>query len=271
MMAINNVLVVYANPKNNVEKSTLELVKRILKKYKINYKTEHRSKLSKKLFRNKDLVIAVGGDGTFLRASHFIFDKTPVLGVNSDPVYKEGFFMAAVKKDFEIKFKKILSGNYTIKKLQRLEAYINNRKVPELALNEFYIASEKPYHTAVYFLSVIGKRERQKSSGVLVSTAAGSNAWIKSAGGKILPLYSNKFEYLIREPYYGRTCAKCDLFKGVLNKDKKIEIVFEVGNGILIADSMSKEHKFKTKKKVMVKMSKKPLYCISFNDSPYKI
>jgi len=105
-MAINNVLVVYANPKNNVEKSTLELVKRILKKYKINYKTEHRSKLSKKLFRNKDLVIAVGGDGTFLRASHFIFDKTPVLGVNSDPVYKEGFFMAAVKKDFEIKFKK---------------------------------------------------------------------------------------------------------------------------------------------------------------------
>lgn len=270
-MKINNALVVYTNPKNNAEKSTLELVKKTLKKYKINYKGAHRGKLSKKLFQNTDLVVAVGGDGTFIRASRFIFDKTPVLGVNSDPRYKEGFLMAASKNDLEEKFKSTMKGKYKIKKLQRLEAYINDKKISELALNEFYIASEKPYHTAIYFLSVRGKRERQKSSGILISTATGSNAWIKSAGGKILPLEKRKFEYLIREPYYGRTCARCDLFRGILNKDEKIEITFEVGNGILIADSLSSEHKFKARDKVMVRMSKKPLYCISFNDSPYKI
>ncbi len=270
-MGINNVLVVYANPKNNVEKSTLELVKRILKKHKVNYKSVHRGKLSKELFQKVDLVIAVGGDGTFIRASHFIFDKKLLLGVNSDPRYKEGFFMAVSKNDFGKKFKKILSSNYTMKKLQRPEAYIGRKKIPELALNEFYIASEKPYHTAIYFLNVRGKRERQKSSGVLISTAAGSHAWIKSAGGKILPLESNKFQYLVREPYYGRASAKCNLINCILNKDEKIEIVFEVGDGILIADSLSSEHKFKIRKKVMVKMSKKPLCCISFNDSPYNI
>lgn len=32
-----------------------------------------------------DLVISVGGDGTLLRASHFLNSSIPVLGVNSDP------------------------------------------------------------------------------------------------------------------------------------------------------------------------------------------
>src|SRR3989344_566808 len=263
-MKINNVLVVYANPKNKEEESALELVKCTLKKYKISYEAAHRGKPSKKLFQNKDLAIAVGGDGTFLKASHFIFDKTPMLGVNSDPRYKEGFFMVANKKDFERKFKKVLSNNYEIKKFQRLEAYVNNKKVPELALNEFYVASEKPYHTAIYFLHVKGEKERQKSSGVLISTAAGSNAWTKSAGGKILPLESAKFQYLVREPYHGRASAKCCLINGILNKNEKIEIVFELGNGVLIADSLSEEHKFKVRQKVTVKMSKKPLHAVSF-------
>ena len=270
-MKINNILVVYTCPKNDEEKSALGLVRNTLKKCKLDYELSDREKLSKKLFKNKDLVIAVGGDGTFIRASHFIFNKTPVLGVNSDPRYKEGFFMVSTKNDFKEKLRKILNNNFKIKKLQRLEAYIGNKKVSELALNEFYIASEKPYHTTIYSLNVSGKKERQKSSGVLISTAAGSHAWIKSAGGKILPLGSNKFEYLVREPYYGRTCAKCDLFNGILNRNEKIEIIFEMGNGILIADSLSKEHKFGTGKKVTIKMSKKPLHCVSFNNNHSKI
>jgi NAD+ kinase len=265
-MKIDNILVVYTNPRNKKEKFALNLVKNILKKHKISYKSMHRGKLSKKLFQNKDLIIVVGGDGTFIRTSHFIFDKTPIMGINSDPRYKEGFFMIAEKKDFKRKLKKILKGNYKIKKLLRLEAYMGNKKVPELALNEFYIASEKQHHTARYFLNIGGMKERQKSSGVLISTAAGSNAWVKSAGGKVLPLSSDKFEYLVREPYCGRVSAKCDLINDILDKNEKIEIEFEVGNGILIVDSLSKEYKFKARQKVTVKMSEKPLYGISFKD-----
>ncbi|MBW2975871.1 NAD(+)/NADH kinase [Candidatus Woesearchaeota archaeon] len=263
-MKLENILVVYTAPQSAAERSTLGTVKRILKKYRINCRLAHRHKLDKKLFKNRDLVIAVGGDGTFLRASHFIFDRTPVFGVNSDPKHKEGFFMASEKDDFEAKLKKILSGNCKAKKLQRLEARINNKTVPELALNEFYIASKKPYHTAVYTLDISGRRERQKSSGILVSAAAGSRAWIKSAGGKILPLESDKFEYLVREPYCGRVSIKCGLVNGILRKNENISAVFEFGKGILIADSLSKEYAFKAGQKVTVRLSKKPLYYISF-------
>jgi NAD+ kinase len=270
-MKIKNILVIYTDPKTNREKLTLNLIKATLKKYSINYKISDREKLNRRLFKNQDLVIAVGGDGTFLRSSQFVFDNTPLFGVNSNPRYKEGFFMITDKTDFEKKFKKILNGKYKIRRLHRLEAYISNEKVPELALNEFYIASEKQHHTARYFLKVKEKREKQKSSGILVSTPAGSNAWIKSAGGKILPLNSNKFEYLVREPYYGKTCAKCSLSTGILNKNEKIEVIFEVGNGILIADSLSREHAFKSGQKLTIKMSEKPLQVISFNGNNSEI
>lgn len=263
-MKISNILIVYTYPKNAEEKSALRLVKDTLKRHKINYDISDREKLNKKLFKNKDLIIAVGGDGTFIRASHFIFDKTPLMGVNSDPRCKEGFFMTSEKKDFEKKFKKVLNNEHSIQKIHRLEAYIGKKKVSEFALNEFYIASKKPYHTTIYAVNINGKTERQKSSGVLVSTAAGSHAWIKSAGGKIMPLGSSKFEYLVREPYYGRTCAKCDLCKGILDKNEKIEIVFNAGKGVLVVDSLSKEHMFKAGQKVTVKMSQKPLYRILF-------
>lgn len=36
-----------------------------------------------------DLVIAVGGDGTVLSASHFLGDNIPLVGVNSDPTRAE--------------------------------------------------------------------------------------------------------------------------------------------------------------------------------------
>ena len=263
-MKLKNILIVYTTPINREEKSTLSSIKKILKKHKVGYKLVIREKLNKKLFQNKDLILVIGGDGTFLMASHYIFDKTLLFGVNSNPLSKEGFFMSATNNDFEKKLVRILNNDCRIRNFHRLEGFIGNKKISELALNEFYVASEKPYHTARYYLTIRGKRERQKSSGVLISSASGSYAWIKSAGGKTLPLESDKLEYLIREPYCGRTAAKCTLVNGILNKNEKLEIEFEVGNGIIIADSTGKEHKFKAKQKVTIKISKIPLNVISF-------
>ena len=263
-MDIKNALVVYATPTSSEQKKTISLVKGVLKKCKIRHTIAHRDKLGKKSFEDRDLAIAVGGDGTFLKAAHFIFDKTHVFGVNSDPESKEWFFMAASRKDFEKKFKRILNGNYKLKKLSRLEAYISGKKVPELALNEFYISREKEYRTARYYIAIDRMKERQKSSGVIISTAAGSHAWMKSAGGKTLPIESNKFEYLVREPYCGRISSKCSLVNGILGKNDKLEIEFELGNGILIADSLSMEHNFRAGQKIIVRISEKPLYSVVF-------
>src|SRR3989338_7760956 len=112
-MKLKNILVVYASPTAKEQKLTLETVKKAIKKHKINYELAARDRLSKARFRNKDLIIAVGGDGTFLRAAIFT-DKQALLGVNSDVKNKEGFFMKSDKKDFEAKLKRIINGKIKI-------------------------------------------------------------------------------------------------------------------------------------------------------------
>ena len=55
-MKLKNILVVYTTPINKVQKSTLELVKNTIKKYKIKFDVVRREKLNKKLFQNKELI-----------------------------------------------------------------------------------------------------------------------------------------------------------------------------------------------------------------------
>jgi len=259
-MKLNNVLVTYIKENNG----TLAKVKNILKKININYKDVVREKLKVSDFKNKDLIIVIGGDGTFLKAALFIKDKTPVLGVNSNKAKKEGFFMKANTKDFEVKLKKIIKNKYKIAKLTRLQAYINNKPIKDLALNEFYIGCKKPYDVFRYWIKVNNKKELQKSSGVLVSTAAGSNAWVTSAGGKKIPIKSTNFQFIVREPYHGTITNKYRLLKGILNRNRFVTIIPEIKDCIIVADSTSIEYKLKKYDKVRISISNKPLRFIYF-------
>lgn len=63
---------------------TINFCEAILKKKSVEWKAVPRNNLSQPI-NEVDLVVTVGGDGTLLQASHFMDDKIPVLGVNSDP------------------------------------------------------------------------------------------------------------------------------------------------------------------------------------------
>ena len=257
-MKLKNILTVYTPPTTKEQKSTLNMVIKILKKYKINFSIANRDKLNKKQLKNKDMVIAVGGDGTFLRAAQFV-DKQLIFGVNADIKNKEGFFMKSDKNDFEKKLKKIIKNQFNVRKLPRLEACINNKKIETFALNEFFIGARKSYHAAKYVIDIDGKKERQKSSGVLATTPTGSYAWAKSCCNKTLPLNSKNYQFVVREPYEGKVFKNYKLKYVVLNKNEKINIVSEMLDGILIADSVSREYSFKNGSKATIKLSDKHL------------
>lgn len=63
--------------------------------------------LTKEHIKWADILVPVGGDGTFLmtagRASVFnpIFSKTPVVGFNSDPLRSEGRLMLPKKYSYD--------------------------------------------------------------------------------------------------------------------------------------------------------------------------
>lgn len=260
-MKLNIILIVYTTPRTKEQKSALEKVKEILKKYDISFKLANRDKLNKNQFKDKKLVIAVGGDGTFLRAAQFI-DKGILLGVNAEPKNKEGFFMKADKKDFEAELKKIIKGKITIKKFLRLEAYINNKRIGVCALNEFFIGPKKSYHAAKYLIMAKGIKERQKSSGILITTPAGSYAWASACCNKRLAISSKSYQLVVREPYEGRVFKNYKLRYAILNKNQKVKIISEMLDGILVADSVGKEHSLKNGSKAVIKLSKNYLKTI---------
>ena len=258
-MNIKNILLVYA-----FDCETVDHVKLFLKKHKIDCKATKRDFLEKHLFENKDLIIVIGGDGTFLRTSHYIRDNTPILGLNCDIRINEGFFMRANRQNFEEKFQRLLKDNFRILKLTRLEGVLDNKNIPELPLNEFFIGNQKPYHVSNYRIHVEDKEETQKSSGVIVATASGAHAWAKSAAGFYLPLESNKYQYIVREPYQGRLSGKYELVRGLLNANQQVTITSEMKNGIVVVDSNTAEYPFKTRSVLNIRTTKRYLNVVNF-------
>ncbi len=249
--------------KNNYDADSSVMT--ILSTARIPYRCINREKLNAETIKGADLIIPVGGDGTFLRSCQYVTNQL-VWSVSSNLDFNEGFFSRADKSDFEKKLKLLISGNFKLLLLKRLESVLSSSKGKiklEPALNEIYAGSRKAYLTARYIIEIDGKSEFQKSSGVIVSTAAGSTAWAGSAGVKPLPLTSEKFQYIVREPYLGRL-SKPNLKGRVLSPDAIVTIKSLNWDGVVVIDGHHNEHQFNEGSTLTIRQSKLPLRFVSF-------
>ncbi len=152
--------------------------------------------------RGASLVVAVGGDGTLLAASHNVVD-VPILGVNSSPRYSVGFFCGARRPGIVRSLAAALDGTIPKVRLARMCVHHNGQVRSRRVLNEALYCHSSPAATSHYILQCQRRREIQRSSGFWVGPAAGSTAAQRSAGGTILPLSSKKLQLVVREPYTG--------------------------------------------------------------------
>lgn len=222
----------------------------------------NRDHITQKVDRSS-LCIVVGGDGTFLRAARHIHKNTPLFGINPQPTTTEGFFTHATPQDAMQKLGQVFEGKYVLMELNRLRAELMVKGVrhmlPLSALNEICFTNKSSYEMSRYKLF----GEFQKSSGVLVSTAAGSNAWIKSAGGKGQPLQSGNIQFLVREPYHGKLSHASKLH-GIIPGSRKIHLVSEMKNGILVFDSLKPALPISHGTQVTITSSKEKLLVVAF-------
>jgi NAD+ kinase len=135
-----------------------------------------------------DLVIAVGGDGTFLSAVRVTADyNVPVIGIN---LGRLGFLVDISPSELPDKLHRMLQGHYVEEKRSLLQAkVIRNKQIihEETAVNEVAI------HRWVTpsMIEIVTKINNvflnsQRSDGLIVSTPTGSTAYSLSAGGPIL-------------------------------------------------------------------------------------
>jgi NAD+ kinase len=178
--------------------ATLKTVMDVLRDMRVPVRRVYRARL-----RPADCegahVVAVGGDGTVLDASHRV-TTSAVLGVNSDPNNSVGFLCGTTAEDFGLHVRRFMNDEQCIS-VQRLGGSINGTPFPFCALNDALVSHHNPAATSRYLLQADGVEEDHRSSGIWVSTAAGSSAAMASAGGSIFALEDQRFQLRVREPF----------------------------------------------------------------------
>lgn len=201
---------------------------------------------------NGDLIVTVGGDGTFLAAAH-LAGRTPVLGVNFRPHTSVGFFCAATPHTFHRIIGRIVSGALEPVVLPMLELKIGGKRMPLRALNDVLFSSPSPAEMSRYTIYVNGSQEKQRSSGVWVAAGPGSTAAMLSAGGAQRPIVDVRLQYLVREPCpmpgvrYRHT-------HGVIAKGKSISIKSTMSNAVAYLDGPDLAYPIKRGERIHVRV-----------------
>ena len=206
-----------------------------------------------------DLVIAIGGDGTLLDASHSVRDR-PLLGVRSSDM-SVGHFCGAVPGNVSEVLTAWEAGEATISPLHRLAVTVNGKPVGVPVLNEVLFAATVPAAMSRYIARLGDREEEHKSSGIWISTAAGSSAAIRSAGGEVMDPADDRLQYVVREPY---CWAGCDyqLLSGLAHGP--LELLVKMRNASLYMDGHRETWPLTLGDRVSVGMHSSPLRLVAF-------
>jgi len=128
-----------------------------------------------------------------------------------------------------------LDGRLPALRLYRLQVVLNGRPLPHRALNDVLVVHDDPATMSRYRLRIGAREEAQKSSGLWVSTAAGSSSAVLAAGGVRLPWEAPKFQYRPRELYHGRL-SRSRLTGGVLLAHARVQVTWLMRRGSIFID-----------------------------------
>lgn len=139
-----------------------------------------------------ELVIVLGGDGTFLRAAELAYpESVPVLGINLGRI---GFLAEAEANHVDEVMARLISRDYRIESRMTLDVTVRDPRGvdgPTLtrtwALNEVAIQNRSSQGVLELLTEVDGRPVSAfGADGLLVSTPTGSTAYAFSAGGPVM-------------------------------------------------------------------------------------
>ena len=194
-----NKIALITNDSGDGIKDTLQSVVNLLQAHKINIILDKYSfnllpgsgletGSAEELARDCDLAIAIGGDGTMLRAAHLMADDdVPLLGINRGRL---GFLADIPAETVEEQLQQILNGVYV--EDERFELYCqvvrgDKTSVESDAFNDVVIQKWNIAKLIELTTYVDGNLvNSQRSDGMIIASPTGSTAYALSGGGPIL-------------------------------------------------------------------------------------
>lgn len=173
-----------------------------------------------------DLIIVVGGDGSFLNAGRAAakFD-IPVLGINRGRL---GFLTDISPNELDAKVSEVLAGNYSEEPRFLLDTEVSNDgQTTQLdsALNDVVLLPGEVPHMIEFEININNQMVcTQRADGLIVTTPTGSTAYALSGGG---PILHPKLDAIAIVPMFPHTLSSRPI---VIDANSKVEIKISDSN-----------------------------------------
>jgi hypothetical protein len=208
------------------------------------------------LFTPQDLVVTIGRDGLVVNTAKYL-DGQPIVAVNPDPKRIDGILLPFNPARARLGVTRILEEKASFHLVTMAEVKLNDGQ-HLLAFNDFYLG-QRTHVSSRYKLTWHGRTERHSSSGVLVSTGAGSTGWISSTQnmaaavsslvqGKAVELPrlrlawdDPRLVFIVREPFLSKA-SDVRLTAGLLEPGEELQLESQMPDGgVIFSDGVERD------------------------------
>jgi NAD kinase len=196
------------------------------------------------LFTEKDLVVTVGQDGLVANVAKYAAGP-PIVAVNPDPERFDGILLPFAPEEAAGAVRGVIDGRATLREVTLAEAALNDGQ-RLLAFNDLFVGP-KTHVSARYLIRHQDAAEPQSSSGVIISTGAGSTGWLSSISGgtptegRRLEWEARELVFVVREPFVSRH-SRAGIVAGTIapGEELVLESLMPTG-GVIFSDGVEAE------------------------------
>ncbi len=214
---------------------------------------------------SQELLIALGGDGTMLRAGHIAaISSTPILGINLGSF---GFLTEVQRDEWGGALDRVLAGDFRLEKRMMLQSTLF-RDGKELgnwsALNDSVISRGETIRPVQLIIEINNRHlSTIVADAVIASTATGSTAYAMAAGG---PILSPELRNVILVPVAPHLSIEQSL---VLSEDVRIAVIVNTSHQAVMSIDGQPPVSLVNEDRIEIKASDHAATFIRFQDPGY--
>jgi len=235
--------------------SSVETLKRCLPR-RLKHHVIERGFLPTYLFDANDLVMPIGPDGLVVNTAKYLGSQW-ILPINPDPARVDGILIPFGVDEAPEQIARALAGKPALRPVTMAKATLNDGQTL-YAFNDLFIGP-RTHVSARYRLEHLGHAEDHSSSGVIVSTGAGSTGWFSSivtgaarvtAGVMTLditppapetyrlPWEADELYFTVREPFVSRTSRAALVFGRIMPGQSLVLHSYMPEQGVIFSDGI---------------------------------
>jgi hypothetical protein len=211
-------------------------------------------------FGERDLVVTLGPDGLVVNTAKYLTVQ-PLLALNPDPQRIDGILVPFRVEQAAAVLPQAVRGECALKHISMAKAELNDGQTL-YAVNDLFLG-QRTHVSARYHLRFRRRAEDQSSSGLIVSTGAGSTGWLRSiitGAAGVMEAFSQsedlrsarekyRFDweadclyFSVREPFVSRVSSAQIVF-GRIEAREHLEVLSHMPqNGVIFSDGIEADY-----------------------------